>query len=895
MPPETLGPEERETREGELSLPELVDRVRAVSGVEGETMLEEWDRRRQSGELITEKELQSRIDEIEANIDTLKYGSALERSMYYAVQERVRLHAQRTHGYIDPRDPDIKRDTELLKQLGTRIAYAMHEEAKADEIFDAVTQTAQYREKYELNRSASEGGIPRDAKAEGKIRKQLLDLKALFPHMATVRKIRFYQFLLSNQPGRTDVKPTIENLEQALPQKVRGMPMEKAYGILEQDLRTILGESVPSPVKGATVPIAFAGQRRMIDAHFDSILTRREKLIGKTDNVSEKSKKDLLQEHERMFDDVVTLHIDSFRRMNLFTGNLAREGQFDQPVDDATEKQPDRDFGLLSKPEVLKEELQKYIIAQRLYIKNFRESVLRENKSTRIPLVGDIPFDVDRLIEDIMTTHIIPQKVRLAEPIAQGSTVLWGVHDSAWGLVNLDFDIREKRTQMILQPIYTRLGLPENYAELSPDEQTAARKSPIVQEKLMSVDNIIDDFYATREKILTEAENDTIRLEELLKKRDSTVELKGPPTNYESMPALGEIQTQEDITGAIIFLLDRMEHQRPSELNIAYKNFIQELNKNLTLNIDVADIEVQLANAIWRESFYATSAMLGEGAAIYLTVRKGVPFAIRKTPAALRMGARMVRGTGRMAVEGAKVTGRTAQRLTQLSRNIGSRPAPGGADRAIEGARRARFVGPLVTVAGTSAAALDARRILDQTLRLEPLPELDTIEAALEFWQMVPDKEADLYPVELEIIGDRLNALIMQRTSLTYLHELEKRYPEHGKRAVPPAVQSLKDRLTALEKHARRHKERLRQSFPIDAVLRTDPKRESGNVAVLKNYLDEARLKGLKFRQQSSNILKLSSVDKPQPEVLPQGWDSFDYLKQQYEQLMQDAEREIEK
>lgn len=634
---------EHSPSEEDDSLAELAKSIRAGGGIEGNTFLEDFEQRKKTDEFLSEQELASRIEEIEASIDTLKYSSALERAMYTAAIERMRLRLQMTHGRIDRGDPQNEYDFSVLQDLDRRITYAQYEEDAVDDFLDATEEYEQYRIQFDLDRPVSEGGIPRNNVLEDQLRKQLSSLHTILPRMGDVRKLRYYEFKATLSPENEDVQAKIKQLKGEIPKEFSGSS-KLFYDHLEQELRIVLGytSDVTTP-ENLTTPTPHLLHRDAIERHFDQVLDRRKQLAGRIGQSAEDEKNSLKEEHAALLDHALNYNIQSVSRLTAIIGHLTNEGHIDQPVQDPSNiESPKQQFGLLGDREAISKERDRKIDDLENYVKHFRTNVLREDRRVDVPIVGSIPLDPSLIIEDLMTTHVIPAKLLLAEPTARGATVWWEAQDMITNAVGLDFDIRESRTQAILSPIYERLGLPDNYSQLTTKQKAEARKSPEVQRRLASVKKIIDEFRANQESVLQGIESDASLLRSLIAlKQPSELALVMEPEVPTEMPKLSDLNTDEKIAGAYIFLLERISTTRVNDLNKAQQQFMNKINENLSLNIDVADVEMQLGTVWMREWAMSIGAILGESMAAYYVVRKGLPAALRQTPRLVRGGVRL--------------------------------------------------------------------------------------------------------------------------------------------------------------------------------------------------------------------------------------------------------------
>ncbi|MBU0766590.1 hypothetical protein KKF55_02290 [Patescibacteria group bacterium] len=663
------------SQEQESHLGNLAEEIRTISGIGNQTILEEFYNRNESEDPLSEDELEEKIDKIEENVDQLSFSTALERSMYYALLERLRLRVEMRGGVIDQENPMDRRDLEVLKDLERRITYEQHEQAAVDEMLDTVARYEAYRNKFNLDRPVSKGGIPRNAEIEKDVLNQLETLKELLPQMALVRRIRFYRYRLSLNSESGGLKDKITELSKQLPEGFKDENIDEYYGELGQQLRNILGyTSKGAEGRGIKTQRSIEMQTNAMQRHFESVLTRRKSLLGRTNPLAESEKQNLKEEHSMLLNEALEFNFRVVQQRTRLTTLLVLEGHMHQPVDEPQiSEDPDRDYGLLKDRNALENERDRHIKMLEDYIHHFREDVLKEGESIDIPFIDeDVILDPSVIIEDIMTNYVIPTKLNLVEPMARGSTWAWSVHDTVWSTVGIDFDIKNRRTQAIMQPIFERLGLPPNYSELSDVEKAKARSSSLVQKKLRSVKTIIDTFRQNEAQALDNIEQDLMVLKKLLrKKKPSDLVLSGSVEVPEEFPSIDQLKTDEEIAGAYIFLMERLQTIRIQELDITQQKFINQLNENLNLNIDVADIEMQLSSAWIRETVYATSAILGEALAGYYMLRKSAAFALKKSPSALRsvvtntarVGARAIRSS--IEAVGQLRQSRTAEALTK--------------------------------------------------------------------------------------------------------------------------------------------------------------------------------------------------------------------------------------
>ncbi len=758
----------------------LAERVRNTVGVQGETILEGMDDAKRNVEALSEEDFEKRIQEIEQGMDTLTYESATERSMYYALLERLRLRHQITKGAFDrtPESQDMK-DLEVLKDLDTRITYAMYEEATVDQLFDTVTRYEAYRKRFQLDRPAKEGGVPRNEALEEKLRAQIVAIEKILPQMTLIKKIQHFE--KNKETWKTP------DLYAKIPADKRG-DLTAYFGELSEALRRSIGEAAPSQGKEeAPTTIGSALMVDLLGRHFDSVLAHRKELLGTIGPDAEAKKNALQEEHRALIEEALMYANESLVTRASIARLLVGSG-IDRPEQAEPQTAPDNDYGLLENRDALAPERDKQLDALDGYTAHFRAKVLRGDKQYDVPLLGETRLDPSLLLEDVLTQHVLPLKMKLMEPLAEGATYPWKIQDYLFQTIGFDTHIQESRREAVMEPLYKRLGiiLPENYLDLPPDEQQkvridALKNSTVAQGKLQSMREAMNTFQAEQGKVLDAIESDTTLLRALLAhKKPEDLILSGEPVSPNSFPPdIASLKTDEEIAGAYRAILAHMTDMHAPALVTAQTNFMHEVNVNLDLHINVADIEMQLGTAWIREWAYAFGVLLGEGAVAAYILRHP----IKVSRGVIRAGKALGRGglrAGKIATEGGVQGGKrviNAARTGSLRTTLGHLGFLGAE------------LGILQELVGS----------IEENATMKELPEAQTIEAALDLWrQNKPKKPLAALEVTQEDIDYAAERLVLEQLSrlLPMEQALQVSLPQVSELQ---AIQSVKEHWDTLD------------------------------------------------------------------------------------------------
>lgn len=837
------------------SLSKLTEHVRTASGVRGETLMEQMQQRSKDGKEahLNEEELNKRIFDIEQNIDQLHYRSDMERSLYLMLVERMRLRGQmRGKVVANPEDPQFKKDLEVLQDLERRITYWQYEEAALDEILDAVEDYEVYRTKYRLNRPQSEGGVPRDAALEAQVAEQLKAIHQLLPKINRVRALSFYEWKMERDSGDAVSLAKAKSLRDQLPENDRSTDVRELASRLKLELRVILGtpaeqeanQGLQRMLKGVKegvrpkvpVPKPLELMREALWNHFDRVLQQRKALVG--DAAASEQKNVLQKEHMDLLGDACTFNMKCIRRRARVAALLAVEGHFGQPVGEGDGKTSKFKTGPLTEADrkALDGERRGNIEALEHYLTNFREHVLREKMTVDVPLVGEMHIDPRLIIEDLETTHVIPFKMKIYEKDADIATLPWGavdlLHETlTFGLV--DSRIREWRKRAVLQPILERLGLPENYQEMSSAEQKKAMLSPAVQDRIRSVKTIIDSFKIERGKQLNVLLTDVQQLKKLV---DMHPMPQSDSVIYSEMPNISALKTDEELAGAMQYLIQRIEGEHLPALDRSQRDYITKIAKNMDLHIDVADVDSQLGFGWMREWAFGGASFLTE---IYVI---------------LEVAKRTFWGS-----------------LKGLVRSSGSliRPtaAASTAERVVEGASRTSRVGRILGPLGIVLIGADLHRDILRDTRLQVPQGLEAIDAAIEMMENmnIVNTKAPRHPRELQYLKNRKQSFVMEDGSIKLAQAIQRLSTTLADSSLQPQIQALQERCESMRKNAKALKRKYERLFPATDYLVADPKGAPGNIGINIRKIDEARERG-----RAADGIPLSTLKRgPRPNFGP--------------------------
>ena len=339
-----------------------------------------------------------------------------------------------------------------------------------------------------------------------------------------------------------------------------------------------------------------------------------------------------------------------------------------------------------------------------------------------------------------------------------------------------------------------------------------------------------------RGKVIEEMQQDVQYLRALIQKKSpDKLVIKKEPIIPDSLPELDSLNTDEEIAGAYIFILERIQTERVQELDQAQRSFVMKINENLSLNIDVADIEQQLSKVWIREWAYSIGVLVGEALGAYLILRRGVPYAIKKSPAAVRGAVRGARGVGRGISRVVKVGKEGARKAASLAR----RPI-----RAPSRLKLPKGTGRALGIAGTVYLAWETKEAIELALSIENLSERYGVDSALEFMETHPnvDRNADRYTGEVVSLRMRQQLISMREVTK---HELEKLNsmkvsPEHREE-----LKRLQKEAKEISSDAQLHNRELYDYFPITKHLKKSSKDPSDVVRVIYSRLINARGEGV--------------------------------------------------
>lgn len=441
-------------------------------------------------------------------------------------------------------------------------------------------------------------------------------------------------------------------------------------------------------------------------------------------------------------------------------------------------------------------------------------------------------------------------------------------------LIPETFGIKDKAYESLTLPLNQALGWPqgkEKWEELTSEEQAT------VLEKSQSVLDAIRAF--DRSKI--ENMRSTVSLIRGMPKAENFQgqEIVEPLPTERVTPANREVLIQR-LGGATVYMMlfrqmdaDWGSDQPPAGFLGEYASFLRKVNATVDVHIDVGDALMQLKNTyqnfqkhLWQLALLLLGAGVLAGAGGTLLWKLKGPIA--------RTAWKTTKVSARWTIEGMKMAGRTSMEL----RNLASKIPPS----------RLR-VGKLLGPVGIALIGADLIRVIRRDRRLQALPELDGVLAAIELMEKHGDTDAQRYTLETKYLQNELASLLMQNGTEQLLNDLDVQYPKGS--PVPENVVQLKNRLTALQTQVEKSKQIFHKLFPLNdpKYIFTDPKREPGNVGVNLRTVDLARAEGSQF----ASDLILPSVSKwdPQKNVIGQGGSiasviaDFDRQRADYERL----------
>lgn len=643
------------------SLDSQLQDLRKEMGKDGSdaVLLEQWQKRVQDKKPLTEEEVEQHLKQLEERMHDIRYGPALERSIYHATLERMRLKAQ-TKGKMSPED------LKTIQDLDRRITVAEYIDTNIDDVLDVLSRYERYRQRFDLDKGPS--AVPRDVQMEQRVSQQMTQLRTLLPIRTTLWKMRHFENI-----GNTGAAAA---LYAQLPTELHRATREQrdAYtSQIDQQIRTVVGAKEVRK-DGSEKRLIDELYLQMLEKHFQKTLDREKDLTGQTGAKAEAEKKAIRREREEITGEFLSYNYISLERRAQYIAMLTRSGHFGQPYENQPAKgDAKRDYGKMEKPEKLDEERGRKIDDMRRYTKDFREKVLdRKDQNLKIPgLPFEIPFDPAAHMEHLMTTGVVPIKLRLALPIAEQSTVAWELIDVQLRLLHKNWGVRDARTKMILQPIYEKLGLPVNYADLPQDQQRAALEKAVKADgKLRSTLQIMNDFKVQEGARLTDIENDLTMLEQLDRlKKPGELAPAGEPKEPSLPLDLSKLKTDEEIAGAYVYVLNQLTTVHPQALAKSQVILMQKLNTNLNLQIDVGDIEKQVGKAYIRETFYAIALLVGEVALAQILAWKTAKWLVKTTVKTPVVAARLA-GKGINAMRGAGGAGEAAKGFEALSQTL---------------------------------------------------------------------------------------------------------------------------------------------------------------------------------------------------------------------------------
>lgn len=462
------------------------------------------------------------------------------------------------------------------------------------------------------------------------------------------------------------------------------------------------------------------------------------------------------------------------------------------------------------------------------------------------------------------------------------------------------FGMRDAAKDALTEPLDEALGWPagkEKWEELTEKEKQTVR------EKATSILDLIEKFDRTKIQNF----HQTITLIQGMKPA-STFALEQVPFDEAGQAIL----PQERVTsgnineltnthgGAVTYLMlmrqlqvDFGTHQPPEAFMGEYAKFLEGVNKNIDVHVDVGR-----ACNILGKRFSDLMKWLLIAAGI------GLVIGIIGTVVVLKIGGKSARAVGSGLWRGARGLARLPGRLLRSSGagaagGAAAAEAPAAAaEKALEGASKASRVGKVLGPLAIVLVAADLRRVILRDARLQVPAEYEGIAAAIEFMEGHPNmrREDPRYRREVLYLQHRLQCFVMQDGSEKLTQAIERAKRTVQDTALLARAKSIQDRCEAVRRNARQQKMRYERLFPITDYLVTDPRRPAGNIGVNFRKLNEARHRGVEEEEQQRRFEGFRQFAPPQPERdQPRELEDYDELNRAYQTLLEDGAELLEK
>lgn len=441
---------------------------------------------------------------------------------------------------------------------------------------------------------------------------------------------------------------------------------------------------------------------------------------------------------------------------------------------------------------------------------------------------------VDRFEEDVLSVGLPELAADFSDKAGREFTrTVSNMMASVYTLpVPESFGIRDHVREQLAGPLNEAMGWPPEKMDL-PFDQLDQDERDEVMRRMRSIADAIRTFDDTK---IDRVRNALQILESL---PPATQTLGQAP---QSLPDLApgaltaETISQYDLPTAYLLALREL-HEAMGDPSTGFigevQKFTDAVNATIDINLDLADA-LQSQHDAWMKL-----------AAVIAITAVGTLAARKLLPKLFSGAARVTRATGTQAARGVRagVDGfRSASRIARSSEAV---------NRVPKSTVARRVLGPI----GIVLVGAELRSVLQRDNRLEALPELDAIDAAIELMEKKGNRLAIRYTTELSYLKDRREAFRMQQNALQLVVELGKRYPDDSNKE----ANALKDRCEEIEKFARAQKIENEKLFPITDYLMTDSERDEGNVGVNIRDIDQARLRGMRHEIDRGKKIDFSS------------------------------------
>jgi len=454
------------------------------------------------------------------------------------------------------------------------------------------------------------------------------------------------------------------------------------------------------------------------------------------------------------------------------------------------------------------------------------------------------------------------------------------------------FGMKEAARDALTAPLDEALGWPagkDDWLELTDEEKKTVR------EKATSILDLIEKFDRTKVQNFQE----TITLVQKMKPA-STYTLENVKFDEAGQPIVPSERVTagniDELTrkpgGAAVYLMlmrqlqqDFGSDQPPAGFMGAYADFLHKVDGTIDVHLDMGRALHILSKRFDDLMKWLIAAAIAAGFAAGVLTTWLLSKGVRITAGGLWKGAKgLARLPGKLirpsGVGAAAEAPAAAAGTTGIS----------AVEKVAEGASRTSRIGRVLGPIGITLVAADLVRVMRRDARLQPLQELNGIQAAIELWNndKMIDTTAPRHGVEMRFLERRLQCFVMEDGSNLLLQTLEKEKQSlSGDRKA--RAEQLQGRSFGLREKAKEVKNKYTRFFPITDYLVTDPKRPAGNVGVNWRGLDEARQRGWQSEERFRQI-ELQSREEFSQSLRKE----YEKMQKEYDNLLGDAAEFLE-